>query len=122
MGFDPLYLPAGSLRHVVVIQKSSTSRDAAGQTSAAWTQVCRCRASITGTGSASYKASFSENALASESTDLVTVRWPGLSVVIEPGMRILHGNDIYRIEAVDNIEHRNRILRLACKTVDEDSI
>jgi hypothetical protein len=52
---------------------------------------------------------------------LLTIRWPGASITLAPGMRVVFGNNTYLVQAADNVLHRNRIVRLACLMVDEDS-
>ena len=118
---NPLYLRAGELRHAVQIQAASSTRDAAGQPVSTWNVVLSTRAKIENTGSQAYKDSFSNSSLASESTDLLTIRWPGASITLAPGMRVVFGNNTYLVQAADNVLHRNRIVRLACLMVDEDS-
>ena len=118
---NPLYLRAGELRHAVQIQAASSTRDAAGQTVSTLNVVLSTRAKIENTGSQAYKESFSNSSLASESTDLLTIRWPGASITLAPGMRVVFGNNTYLVQAADNVLHRNRIVRLACLMVDEDS-
>ena len=119
----PAYiLNPGELRHKVQIQKPSTAtRDSAGQPGTTWDKVLDTRAKIESTGSIAYKQSFASNVLASQSTDMLTIRWPGASIVIKADMRIVFGTNIFLIQAIDNVEHRNRVLRLACLQIDADS-
>lgn len=121
MGFDPLYIAAGELRHSITVQSETATVDSAGQPVAVWADVLTTRAKVEGAGSAAYKASFSDNVRTSESSDMFTIRWPGKDVVIEPGQRVSFGGDFYEIQAVDNVLHRNRKVRIATKIVDEDS-
>src|ERR1035441_8312354 len=120
MATDPLILQPGVLRHSITIQSASSTRDAAGQPVNAWNQVLATRARIENAGGGSYKESFSNNSFSSQSTDLVTIRWPGAAIDIKPGMRIVFGDNRYLIQAVDNILRRNRVLRLACLVIDGD--
>lgn len=119
--FDPLIIDPGTLRHSISIQAATTTRDAAGQPSATWANVLTTRASIESTTTIAYKSSFSGNALASEATDVVTLRWPGPDVIIEPSQRMIFQDNTYLIQAVDNVKRRNRVLRLACMVIDGDS-
>jgi len=121
MAFDPLYLAAGDLRHSISIQAPSSTRDAFGQAISTWNTILTTRAKIEDTGSASYKDTFAQNALIAQSTDLITIRWPGSSVTITPGQRVIFGDNVWTIQSVDNVQHRNRKLRLACMQVDETS-
>lgn len=122
MAFDPLSISAGELRHSITIQAQDTSApDAYGQTTQQWTTVLTTRAKIEDTSSASYRDTFAQNALVAQSTDLITIRWPGSSITIEPGQRVLYGDDVFLIQAIDNVLRRNRKLRLACMIIDESS-
>jgi SPP1 family predicted phage head-tail adaptor len=122
MSFDPLYIQPGSLRHDVTIQKPSGTRDVAGQANATWTAVLSTRASIESTSSSAFRFSFQGNALASDATDLVIVRYPGSSIVIKPGMQIVYGDTAYTITAVDDVLRRHRKLALACVGIDVGSV
>jgi head-tail adaptor len=118
---NPLYLRAGELRHAVQIQSASSTRDAAGQPVSTWNVVLTSRAKIENTGSQAYKESFSNSSLASQSTDMITIRWPGASITVAPGMRVVFGDNTFLVQDVDNVLHRNRVVRLACLMIDEDS-
>lgn len=122
MPIDPLYLNPGDLRHKITIQAENTAeRDAAGQPVSTWTTILTTRAKIEDSGGSSYKMAFQNNAEAAQSTDLITIRWPGSSIVIEPGQQIIFGTSTYLIQAVDNVLHRNRKIRLATLMIDENS-
>ena len=119
--YDPLLIEPGELRHSIQIQKTSATRDSAGQPIPAWDVVLEARAKIESTNSRTFRMSFSDNALASQSTDCITLRWPGASIVIMPGMRVVFGDNAYSVEAVDNVLRRNRKLVLACLSIEQDS-
>jgi SPP1 family predicted phage head-tail adaptor len=122
MSFDPLYINPGELRHTVTIQAPDTADpDAYGQSTTNWKSLLTTRAKIESTDSASYKDSFAQNAIAAQSTDLITIRWPGASIVVAPGQRVIFGDNLYLIQSVDNVLHRNRKVRLATMMVDENS-
>ena len=36
-------------------------------------------------------------------------------------MRVIFGNNTFLVQDVDNVLHRNRVVRLACLMIDEDS-
>jgi SPP1 family predicted phage head-tail adaptor len=121
MTYNPLCIQAGDLRHAITIQSPSATRDAAGQPISTWDTVLSTRAKIENTGSYSYKESFSANALAAQCTDLITIRWPGKAITVEPGQRIVFGDNTYLIQLVDNVLRRNRVVRMACLVIDGDS-
>ena len=90
MGFDPLILAAGRLRHKVQIYAPNEQQpDAYGSMSTQWILVLTTRAEIVSTTSSSYKDAFSQNALSAQCTEMVTIRFPGTSVVVEPGYRVV---------------------------------
>lgn len=115
--FDPLVIEPGKLRHNIVIQSPSTTRDASGQPGATWSVLLTTCASIESTSSLTFKFSFQNNTLASESTDCITMRF-NPSAVIAPGMRVVFGDLTYLINAVNNVQERNRVLILACTGID----
>ena len=116
-----LFLDPGSLRHSVQIQKPTDTRDASGQPVSTWAVVLTTRASIENTNSRTFKESFSNNTLESTSTDVLTIRWPGVAITIQPGMRVIFGDNTFLIQAVDNVLRRNKKVTLACIQISADS-
>jgi SPP1 family predicted phage head-tail adaptor len=121
MAFDPLYLLAGDLRHKIVIQKPSTTRDDAGQPVSTWTTVLTTRAKIESTTSPAYKSLVQGDAISSQATDVFTLRWPGSSIDLAPGMRVQFGDNLYLVQAVDNILRRDRVVKLFTLAIDADT-
>ena len=121
MPWNPLLLPAGDLRHAITIQQPSTTRDAAGQTVSTWTTVLTTRAKIESTTSNAYKELVQDGAIASQATDVFTLRWSGSSIDLKAGMRIQFGDNTYLVQAVDNVLRRNRVVKLFCMAIDADS-
>ncbi len=118
---NPLAVNPAEYRHNVQVQQPSTTRDAAGQPVSTWDVVLSQNAKIDNTSSLAYKQSFQGNALATQSTDLISIRWPGPDINIKPGMRVLFGDNVFLVQAVDNVLRRNRIVRMACLLIDGDS-
>jgi head-tail adaptor len=121
MAFDPCVIAPGTLKHSITIQGQSKVPDADGQLNAVWSTVLITRAAITSTSSISFKMSFQNSALASNATDLLTIRYPGASIIIVPGMQILYGTQTYTIQDVDNVQERNRVINMACIGMDNGS-
>ena len=119
MAYDPLQIQAGTLRHSITISSPSTTRDASGQPGKTWTPILTTRASIESTSSLSFKYSFQNSTLASNTTDCITIRYPGSSIDIWPGMQVTFQNTTYLVQDADDILNRHRVVRLAC--VSEDS-
>jgi head-tail adaptor len=118
---DPLYLQPGTLRHIITIQKVSTTRDASGQPVSVWTTVLTTRAKQEGTTSNTYKELVQDGAIASQATDVFTIRWPGSSIALKPGMHILRGGNTYIVQTLDNVLGRNRVVKMICMSIDSDS-
>ena len=119
--FNPLTLNPGDLRHKITISAPDTStHDAYGQNTS-WVPILTTRASITAAMSASARDSFAQNALAAQSSELMTIRYPGDSVVIKPGYRVTFGDTTWTIQDTDNVQHRDRVLRIACLAIEESS-
>lgn len=121
MAFDPCIIAPGSLKHNITIQAQSKTPDIDGQLNGVWTNILTTRARIASTSSISFKMSFQNSALASNATDLLTIRYPGDSVVISAGMQIIFGNKAYTIQDIDNIQERNRVINMACLGIDNGS-
>ena len=113
MAFDPCVIQSGSLRHNVTVQAPSVTRDALGQPGASgWTAIRTTRASIESTASQTFRFSFQNSTLASDSTDMIIMRWT--PTPITPGMQVVFGDQMYTIDDVRNVQQRNRVLHLAC--------
>ena len=113
---NQLVVPAGSLRHTILIQSPSTSHDSFGQTVLTWTTVVTTRAAIK---TVSAKELYQTGQLSSQVTHTITVRWPGILVQVAPGMQVVYGPHTYKIQAIDNVDERNRVLKLMCLAIDD---
>jgi SPP1 family predicted phage head-tail adaptor len=118
---DPTQLQAGTLRHSISITAPSATRDAAGQPVSTWNTVLTTRAAIQSTTTLSYKELIQSGEQSSQATDVVTIRWPGANVAIESGMRVTFGDNVYLVQAVDNVLRRNRVVKLYCMVIDGDT-
>jgi len=121
MPYDPLLLQPGDLRHPIEVQEASSSRDSFGQTSSTWIPVLTTRAKIESVTSLAYKELIQNNAIASQASDVVTIRWPGIGIDLEPGMRVVYKDNILLVQAVDNVLRRNRVVKLYCLVIDGDT-
>jgi SPP1 family predicted phage head-tail adaptor len=116
---DLCILHAGELKHAITINAPSATRDASGQPGSTWSLVLTTRAKIESTSSQTFKLSFQNSTLASDTTDCITIRYS--AVDIAPGYQILFGDETYTITAVDDIQRRHRVLVMACTSVDVGS-
>jgi SPP1 family predicted phage head-tail adaptor len=114
MPFDPYQLPSGGLPHLIQVQAPSATRDEFGQNNTTFTTILTCRAAIQSTASQTFRFAAQDNVQASNATDVITIRWPGSGIEILPNMQVLFGTKVYTIQVVDNINNRNRIVRLLC--------
>jgi len=111
----PYELDAGELRHQVSIQSPSTSQTSTGSPTTSWSTILTCFAAI-------YTLSSREVYQASQFTELVThvvkIRWPGASIGIQGGQQVLFGSRIFKVQTVDNVQERNRVLLLHCVEIN----
>lgn len=110
---NPLALNAADLRHTITIEQMSATGNAWEDASPEWTAVCITRASIVEQGALSPKETFGENELSSYTTHLITIRFRS-DVSIVAGMRVNHNTKLYRIQIVQDLQMRGRVLRLFC--------
>lgn len=117
---DPSAWPSinpGLLRHSVRIQSQTSTPDAFGQPQATWTDV---RVTFGGINLVSMREVVGGNQLASQVTDIWTVRHR-TDIAIQPGMRILFGARVFKIQAVNNVDERNVLDHLLCLELNAPS-
>ena len=112
MPFDPFQLPPQGLPHLIQVQAPSATRDEFGQQNSTFTTILECRAAIQSTASQTFKFATQNNVQASNATDVITIRWAGVEIL--PNMQVVFGTKIFTVQAVDNVQYRNRIVRLLC--------
>lgn len=100
---DPLTIDSGSLRIPVEIQASSVG--GFGQ-AATWATVLSTRASIR---SLSLSEKSTAAGFSSQVTHRIVMRYQS-GVPLRAGMRILAPSGTYDIQAVDNVQERNRVV------------
>jgi|SRR5579859_4140946 len=115
-----LYMPAGALRHPVIIFTPSASADASGAPIQAWTTLLTARASIR---TLTTREALQDSQLVSDVTHIITLRYVGNANRIVSGQRVVRviGGDVFLIQGVDNVLFRNRVLKLTCLIVDQTS-
>lgn len=118
---DPLIIPSGALRNAIRIEAPSGPQDSFGQPSDDDpVTVLSCFAAIE---TMSTKEQF-QSGFVSEVVHRISIRWPGPSVAIRADMRVvvdpvLGGTaSVYLIQAVENVQQRNRVVRLTCLEID----
>jgi SPP1 family predicted phage head-tail adaptor len=118
MALDPLYLEPGSLRNAVSIQAPSATADSYGQINTTWNTILNTRAAIL---PLSQREMAQSGNLVSQNTHSITIRYPGATVRIVSGQRVLADVDTYLIQVVEDVLDRHRILKLQCVVIDAAS-
>lgn len=97
----------GPLDKRITIEAPAAGQDAFGEPSTTWTTVAPMWASLKDlTGREFLAAAAVQNAVQTK----ITIRYPGNAVTILPGMRVVHGADVYNIEAVLGQDKVMRVL------------
>jgi SPP1 family predicted phage head-tail adaptor len=118
---DAAIVQPGTLKHLITISQPSQTRDSAGQLNSEWTPLLTTRAAILSTASQSFRWSFTNNALAANSTSCIVIRYPGAAIDIVPGLQIQFEDETFEVQAVDDVQHRHRVINLACVGLDVGS-
>ncbi|MDE1161924.1 MAG: phage head closure protein [Acidobacteriaceae bacterium] len=100
---DPLTINSGSLRTSIDIQASSSAGFGQALT---WTTVLTTRASIR---SLSLSEKSTAAGFSSQVTHRIVMRYQN-SVPLKAGMRIVAATGTYDIQAIDNVQERNRVI------------
>lgn len=111
---DPLAIPSGAMRHEIQIQQQTSAQDSFGQPQQSWTTVLTTLAAI---ATLSQREVYQLQFLAQVS-HRITIRWPGSSIGIAGGMRILFGSRVFQIQTPDNVQERNRVLHMMCLEIN----
>lgn len=112
---DPLALPAGFLRHQVTLQSRSTVQSATGAQQEIWNDLLTCFAGIE---TISEREVYQAAQFIAQVTHRITIRWPGASITVLGGMQVLFGSRVFKVQAVENVQERNRVLRLHCLEIN----
>jgi SPP1 family predicted phage head-tail adaptor len=97
----------GRLDKRITIQTLVAAQDAFGAPGAAWTMVATVWAELKDlTGREFLAAAAVQNMVQTK----ITIRYPGNAIIITPKMRVVHGADIYNIEAVLGQDKVMRVL------------
>jgi len=107
MAFDPVLIASGSLRHPVTILQSQPVQDVSG-TALAWVPFLEVRASVTPMRGTDLVRSGQDTTLLYIT---VGMRYQG---GITSAMRVQTATGTYSIQAIENVQERNRRLNLFC--------
>lgn len=115
----PLAINPGDLCHRTAIQSQSKTQDPeTGEPSSDWNTVLECWAAIRTPTSREMYQTGQAGQFVSQVTKVVTIRWPGDSIMIAGGMRVMFGARIFTIQTVENVQERNRVVNLMCLEVN----
>jgi len=98
------------LRKSIQVQSQSSTPDSFGQPQLVWGTILTTRAAIE---TVKQEELYQAGALTSQVTHTITLRYPP-NVSIAAGMRVVSGSHVYKIQAPDNSEQRNVLLKLMC--------
>jgi head-tail adaptor len=116
---DPLAINPGPLRHQISIQAQSASQDPeTGEQSLSWNMVLTTMAKIATTSSREMYQAGTAARFVAQVSHLVTIRWPGASVTLAGGMRVLFGARTFVVQTVENVQERNRVVNLTCLEIN----
>jgi SPP1 family predicted phage head-tail adaptor len=113
---NPFSIPGGAKRHFVTVQTLSTTTDATGgQVPSDPTPVLSCMAAI---NTLSEREAYQTGQFSSQVTHRVSIDWPGPTPVLYAGMQVVFGMRLFQVQAIDNVQERNRTLHLMCLEID----
>lgn len=108
--------PAGELRKVVSFQRASTKQDSVGQPESTWSTYYTTRAKVDVLrGQLLYQSDVFIN----KNTYQIAMRFPPAGITISVADRLVCGGEVYVIQAVINVEQRNRELHLLAYVVND---
>ena len=113
--FDPLVVNPGELRHAVQIQQQVTTQSASGEPQQSWTTILATQASIR---TASSREVYRASQFTGQVSHVITIRWPGSGVSILGGQQLLFGGRVFKLQTVENVQERNRVLLLHCLEIN----
>ena len=111
----PFAIDSGKLRHWIDIQSPSTSQTSTGSPTTTWTTFYSCMAKIDAMSS---REVFQASQFTAEVSHVVTIRWPGDGVSIQGGQQVLYCGRVFKLQTVENVQERNRILLLHCLEIN----
>jgi head-tail adaptor len=121
---DPLSIPSGAMRNAIQIQSQGASQDSAGGPNGAWSTTLNCFAAI----ETMRTGEQFESGFVSQVVHRITIRWPGPTVPILANMRVVVDPvpggqaSMYLIQAVENVQQRNRVVRMTCLELDSAQV
>lgn len=106
---------AGELCHSIQIQQQSTAQTGTGAEQTIWSTILTTRAAIS---TASSKEVYQASQFTAQVSHVIKIRWPGSSVTILGGQQVLLGSRVFKLQTVENVLERNRVLLLHCLEIN----
>jgi Phage head-tail joining protein len=114
---NALSLNPGDLRYQLTIQTPSVA-NIGGEPSQTVTNVLQTRCSVDVATSREIAASAAlGGSVTSQVSHTIKLRYTELSIA--PGMQAVVNGNTYSIQSVDNVQGRNRVLKLLCLAINE---
>src|SRR5581483_3248855 len=104
-----LVIQPGELRHPVQIQQQATTQSSTGAPTQSWNTVLSTMAAIM---TASSREVYQAAQFTAQVSHVLKIRWPGAGVTIQGGMQVLYGGRTFKLQTVENVLERNRVLLL----------
>ena len=102
---------SGSLRHRIILQSPTGSRDAVGERTTTWTDVATVFASV---NPLSVRELLAAGQTQSEVSHRVRLRYSSALAALDASWRILFGSRVLVIQGVRNIDEQKREFELMC--------
>jgi SPP1 family predicted phage head-tail adaptor len=99
------------------IQSKTSDRDSFGQPLNNWTDVCALQCRVR---AARQNETFQSGQLTSQITHVIEAWWTAVSIT--GGMRAVFGSRVFLIQAVQNVEERNREILILCLELNASSL
>lgn len=107
---DPLAINAGELRHQVQIQQLSGGQAGDGSPMQEWTTVLTTFAAIM---TASSREVYQASQFTAQVSHVIKIRWTNNATIVG-GMQVAFGSRTFKLQTVENVLERNRVLLLHC--------
>lgn len=110
-----LIINPGELRNQIQIQQRTSSQTGTGAPMTTWITVLSTQAAIK---TASSREAYQAMQFTAQVSHLIKIRWPGTGVTIQGGQQVLFGSRVFKLQTVENVLERNRVLLLHCLEID----
>lgn len=115
---NPLVIPTGSKRNQITVQQPSASRGSSGGESTTWNPVLITMAALATVSSREMYQVGQTPQFTAQVTHMVSFDWPGESIPLAGGMRVLLGTRTFLVQTVENVRERNRVINLMCLEIN----